>query len=89
MALLLAAVCVAGVVGVVGDAGADVPVPGAVAAALAGVDSPPPPPPQPAAVMTRQASGKATSFKWMRFMDGPLSLAFEHIEFVSLGKRQR
>ncbi|WP_232431267.1 hypothetical protein [Cupriavidus sp. UYPR2.512] len=74
MALLLAAVCVVGDVGDAGDVGVDVdvdvPVPGAVVAAVVDVESPPPPP-QPATVMTRQASGKAASFMWMRFMDGP------------------
>jgi hypothetical protein len=72
MARLLAAVCVVGDVGEVGDDGVDVdvPVPGAVVAAVVDVESPPPPP-QPATVMTRQASGKAASFMWMRFMDGP------------------
>jgi len=77
MALLLAAVCVVGDVGDVGDVGVDVdvPVPGAVVAAVVEVESPPPPP-QPATVMTRQASGKAASFIWMRFMDEPPSTGF-------------
>ncbi|WP_228772824.1 hypothetical protein [Cupriavidus necator] len=75
MALLLAAVCVVGDVGDVGDVGVDVPVPGAVVAAVVEVESPPPPP-QPATVMTRQASGKAASFIWMRFMDEPPFPAF-------------
>ncbi|SPC12256.1 conserved hypothetical protein [Cupriavidus oxalaticus] len=58
--------------------GVDAPVSGAVAAVLAGVESPPPPP-HAATVTNRQASGTAASFMWMRFMDVPRFPMFKQL----------